>query len=52
MINERIIVDAGMSINYFDAEIIRRAMRPEAANVERPTSNIERRRDDEQKGRT
>jgi enoyl-[acyl-carrier protein] reductase I len=26
---QSLIVDAGMSINYFDAEIIRRAMRPE-----------------------
>jgi enoyl-[acyl-carrier protein] reductase I len=25
-----IVVDAGMSINYFDAEVIKRAMRPEA----------------------
>jgi enoyl-[acyl-carrier protein] reductase I len=38
---QSIVVDAGMSINYFDAELIRRAMRPEAANVERPTSNVE-----------
>jgi enoyl-[acyl-carrier protein] reductase I len=27
---QSLVVDAGMSINYFDAEIIRRAMRPEA----------------------
>jgi enoyl-[acyl-carrier protein] reductase I len=27
---QSIVVDAGMSINYFDAEVIRRAMRPEA----------------------
>jgi enoyl-[acyl-carrier protein] reductase I len=26
---QRIVVDAGMSINYFDRELIRRAMRPE-----------------------
>ena len=26
---QSVIVDAGMSINYFDAEIVRRAMRPE-----------------------
>jgi len=26
---QSIVVDAGMSINYFDAEIVRRAMRPE-----------------------
>jgi len=26
---QRIVVDAGMSINYFDAELVRRAMRPE-----------------------
>ncbi len=26
---QHIVVDAGMSINYFDAEVIRRAMRPE-----------------------
>lgn len=26
---ERIVVDAGMSINYFDRDLIRRAMRPE-----------------------
>jgi enoyl-[acyl-carrier protein] reductase I len=27
---QSIVVDAGMSINYFDAEIVRRAMRPDA----------------------
>src|SRR5262249_7914763 len=27
---QSIVVDAGMSINYFDAEIVRRAMRPQA----------------------
>lgn len=27
---QSLVVDAGMSINYFDAEIIRRAMRPES----------------------
>lgn len=27
---QSVVVDAGMSINYFDAEIIRRTMRPEA----------------------
>ena len=27
---QTIVVDAGMSINYFDADIVRRAMRPEA----------------------
>ncbi len=26
---QQLVVDAGMSVNYFDAEIIRRAMRPE-----------------------
>ncbi len=26
---QHIVVDAGMSINYFDAEVVRRAMRPE-----------------------
>ena len=26
---QSIVVDAGMSINYFDAEVVRRAMRPE-----------------------
>ena len=26
---QSIVVDAGMSINYFDADIVRRAMRPE-----------------------
>ena len=26
---QRIVVDAGMSINYFDADLVRRAMRPE-----------------------
>ncbi|MCP4248107.1 MAG: SDR family oxidoreductase, partial [bacterium] len=25
---QRVVVDAGMSINYFDRELIRRAMRP------------------------
>lgn len=29
IIAQSIVVDAGMSINYFDAELIRRAMRPE-----------------------
>lgn len=28
---QNLIVDAGMSINYFDADLIRRAMRPESA---------------------
>jgi enoyl-[acyl-carrier protein] reductase I len=27
---QTIVVDAGMSINYFDSEIVRRAMRPDA----------------------
>jgi enoyl-[acyl-carrier protein] reductase I len=27
---QSIVVDAGMSVNYFDAEIVRKAMRPEA----------------------
>ena len=26
---QRIVVDAGMEVNYFDAEVVRRAMRPE-----------------------
>ena len=26
---QRIVVDAGMSINYFDRDLVRRAMRPE-----------------------
>ena len=26
---QQIVVDAGMSINYFDRDLIRRAMRPE-----------------------
>jgi len=26
---QRIVVDAGMSVNYFDRELVRRAMRPE-----------------------
>jgi enoyl-[acyl-carrier protein] reductase I len=30
IVAQSLVVDAGMSINYFDAEIIRRAMRPES----------------------
>jgi hypothetical protein len=26
---QSVVVDAGMSINYFDADVIKRAMRPE-----------------------
>ena len=26
---QRLVIDAGMSINYFDRDLIRRAMRPE-----------------------
>ena len=34
---QRIVVDAGMSINYFDRDIVRRAMRPSRAGFDRRT---------------